>query len=279
MDNLETINRTSEERVIDLETQVADLQSAIARKQAAITDLQNTSEINAALRSRMAEYEQEFTRLQGELTLAEGQLRDLAGRVPDIVVMQGPLPPEVRSALAELAAANPELMEFDETRGMIRVRSVLTFALGSTEVNAAVKTALGRLARVLNSADARTFDIQIVGHTDNVPVRNAANVQQYKDNWGLSAFRARSVMLVLKDAGIVDTRLVIAGRGPTQPIAENGERGNQANRRVEIFLIRGSEAGGTDGQAPPAETTSGGTTTDRPGVVEGVPEATEVIPK
>jgi chemotaxis protein MotB len=87
---------------------------------------------------------------------------------------------------------------------------------------------------------ARYF--QIAGHTDNKPLSGG----QFKDNWGLSAMRARQVLVYLiapSDAktgggGLDPTKLHAAGYGETDPIADNGtDEGRQANRRVELVLM------------------------------------------
>lgn len=268
-DNLRNINRQLQERIIDLEAQIESLKLAISQRDATISSLRATGDVSSAMRTRISELEAENAMLRGQVAALESELANV--EPGGITIVEGPLPTELRDALRDLAAQNPGLMEFDEARGMIRLRSDLTFALGKTTVNDNAKAALARLAGVLNSADARGFDIQVVGHTDNVPVRNAANVQKYEDNWGLSAFRAISVMRALKDAGVSEGRILVSGRGETQPVAPNGQGGNQANRRVEIFVIKSSNPAGGGAQAPAAQPQQRTTTAPRPGVVEDRP--------
>lgn len=87
---------------------------------------------------------------------------------------------------------------------------------------------------------ARYF--QIAGHTDDRPLKGGP----YKDNWGLSAMRARGVLIWLtsppesKDGGggLDQRKLHAAGYGDTDPVADNGsDEGRTSNRRVELVLM------------------------------------------
>lgn len=267
LDDLQRVNRTLEERIVDLEYQLDAKDATIAQLRATIAGQDNLRGQNQALMDRLAEEQGLRAGIQAQLDDLRQSYEALAAQEPgEIVIVEGPVPQQVSDALAELARANPDLMSYDESRGMIRLRSDLTFGLGSIEVSDAAQTALGRLARVLNSADARSLDIQVLGHTDNVPITSG----RYRNNWDLSTARAESVMMVLKDAGTNQQRIIVAGCGDTRPIASNGENGNQANRRVEIFLTRGGSAGNDAGGAAPG----GGderTIAPRAGTVEDVP--------
>ena len=275
LDDMTEINRRLEERVVDLESQIARLRSTIAQKDETIGLMRGRNGANDAMADRLAEEEMIRARLQGELDRANMQLAELADQRPEIVI-QEMLPPEVSDALAELAAANPQLMSFDERRGMIRLRSDLTFALGSADVNEGAQDALDRLARVLNQGQAGSFDIMVIGHTDNVPVTSAQGRQLHIDNRGLSSNRGDAVARVLEASGVASVRVTSGGQGDTQPIALNGERGNQANRRVEIFLTRASDRATAPGELlTPAAQPQGVETAPRPGVVEGRPDVVE----
>lgn len=274
-DNLRTTNRTLQERIIDLEAQLEGLKVALAQKDRDLAALRAREAAGQDMMAENSRLRGQIATLQGQLASLEAQLADALSRPDQITIVEGPLPAELRNALRDLAAANPDLMVFDEQRGMIRLRSDLTFALGSADVNANAKTALTRLAGVLNSADARPFDIMVVGHTDSVPVTSAQGKQTHIDNRGLSSNRGDAVARVLTSSGVSDSRVLSGGRGSTQPIAENNPRtGNQANRRVEIFIIK--SAGGDGGAAPApqgnaGQEPAGRTTAPRPGVVEDRP--------
>src|SRR5262249_1366978 len=87
---------------------------------------------------------------------------------------------------------------------------------------------------------AQGYDIKIIGHTDTQVVRQLKG-RDFKDNWELSAFRSISVMHEFTHMGVQPERIEIAGRGEFQPAVANLAKGNTPqNRRVEIFLVRGS---------------------------------------
>ncbi len=266
-DDLVSINRTLEERRVALEQQVEALMQTIAEKDALIRSMQDQSGANAALRQRLSEEQQNVANLRAELRALRAELAEAHQGAGKIVVVEG-LPPEVSDALSDLAAANADLMEYDEARGMIRLRSDLTFALGSASVSDSAKTALSRLAGVLNRGAASDFDVQVIGHTDAVPVKSAQGRQLHIDNRGLSSNRGDAVARVLIANGVNAGRVVSGGRGATQPIEANDARGrSKANRRVEIFLVKASD---NDPGAPaPAPAVGGAGGGD---VVEGAPE-------
>ena len=77
---------------------------------------------------------------------------------------------------------------------------------------------------------SRADKVKITGHTDSVG--DAAY------NSLLSLKRAEAVRDVLVSLGVDFNKIVIAGEGMTEPVAENGtEEGRAANRRVEIEVI------------------------------------------
>ncbi|MFO7657716.1 MAG: OmpA family protein [Bacteroidales bacterium] len=109
----------------------------------------------------------------------------------------------------------------------------LLFKSGSTEVDAKGVSALKNLARVLEQNP--DINIQIEGHTDDVPVIKGTS---YKDNWDLSVQRATSIVrILLSGTNINPKRLLASGRGEFMPVepAKTAEA-RQKNRRTEIIL-------------------------------------------
>lgn len=218
--------RSVEETVLDLQQQLDERDDEIAL-------LRGKTNPNEAMRAQIEALTAEADALRASLAQAQDALRNAGS---------SPLPTILVSQLEQLANANPDLMTFDPGTGMIRFRSDVTFALGSTTVSDQARNLLGQLAGVLNSPAAAGYEARVVGHTDNVPVTNPVNRKKYEDNWGLSAFRAIAVMRVLKSAGVSQERMSIGGYGQQKPIAPNGPKGAEANRRVEIYLVANAEA-------------------------------------
>lgn len=91
---------------------------------------------------------------------------------------------------------------------------------------------LDRVRDLLSSADG---DIQIEGHTDNLPISG-----RFRNNWALSSARALAVGEYLWEAPeMPEDRFTIVGHGATKPIASNDTpEGRATNRRVEIVLMK-----------------------------------------
>ena len=149
----------------------------------------------------------------------------------------GPLPIELEIALDHLAAAYAELLSFDAAHGLLRFSSDFTFDLGSAELRSDAEATLVSLADILNSDEASSFELRLIGHTDNVPVARPSTLQRHPTNVHLSVHRAISVRDLLVAAGVDPVRIQVAGYGEFRPIVPNGKRGAAENRRVELVMV------------------------------------------
>lgn len=101
----------------------------------------------------------------------------------------------------------------------------ILFDTGKAELKADGQAAVQQIVALLKAAP--DWKLSIEGHTDNVG--------QPADNLKLSQARAEAVMKAVVAQGIDAKRLGAAGRGQTQPVADNGSEGGRAkNRRVEL---------------------------------------------
>jgi len=124
-----------------------------------------------------------------------------------------------------------------ETKGrsiIIRIREQGSFYSGSAELHEKYVPVLAEVRELLSE---RPGDIQIQGHTDDVPI----NTPRFRSNWELSAARAVSVAHeLLRDEEINPTRMTVSGLGETRPLIDNKTAENRAvNRRVEIVISQG----------------------------------------
>lgn len=82
-------------------------------------------------------------------------------------------------------------------------------------------------------------DIEIQGHTDNVPISNS----NFKDNFELSGARAYSVLKYFLSEKINPNRLNYRGMGQYDPVVSNDtEEHKSMNRRVNILIIVGDNS-------------------------------------
>ncbi|MDR2564384.1 MAG: OmpA family protein [Prevotellaceae bacterium] len=106
--------------------------------------------------------------------------------------------------------------------------SGILFATGKSDLSAVSKTSLSKFAASL-AANPQT-NVQIFGHTDNTGTDNI--------NIPLSQQRAASVQFYLMQQGIAANRMSAAGKGSSEPVADNSTTaGKTQNRRVEIYIL------------------------------------------
>jgi chemotaxis protein MotB len=169
------------------------------------------------------------------------------------------LPAALDKALRKFAQDNPEVLEYLPEYGMVKLKSDLTFEPGSVDIKTASGDALRQFVQILNGPDAARFNVYIAGHTDDIPIKKPGTREQHPDNWYLSVHRSVAVEKVMTRAGLESRRIGVMGFGEYHPIAPNapGNKGNVANRRVEIwivppdrFLTAGGQAAATPAPAP-----------------------------
>jgi chemotaxis protein MotB len=134
-------------------------------------------------------------------------------------------------------------VEIRRNRMVIRLPGDVLFASGDDKLRPDGKKVLDQVADVIrNDKQLSTRYFQIAGHTDNKPLKGG----RFGDNWGLSAMRAREVLVYLispldpKDGGggLSAERLHAAGYGDTDPVVKNDtDADRQQNRRVELVLM------------------------------------------
>jgi chemotaxis protein MotB len=148
------------------------------------------------------------------------------------------LPPELSTMLEDFANQH-DMVEYDSSRGIVKFKSDLTFDRGSDAVAASAAAAAKSLAAILNSEEARKFDVVIAGHTDDIRIARAETKAKHPTNWHLSVHRAISVKDVLEGAGIEPKRMSVRGFGEYRPVEANlpNRKGNPKNRRVEIYIV------------------------------------------
>lgn len=222
----------------------------VAENQSLRSSLESTQNELGGLRKANSD----LRALSDQLLSENSHLKDLLARydkeIGDIKMMA--LDTETDTALRELAAQYPDLIEYDAARGMLRFKSDFTFASGSDVVSSAGKNSIDALARILNSSAAQNYDIRIVGHTDSQRI-SAATAKMHPTNWHLSTHRAISVGRELQTMGIDPARIEAAGRGEYDPLVPNNANGNTPqNRRVDIYIVRGYRRPPMQAPPPPA---------------------------
>jgi chemotaxis protein MotB len=121
----------------------------------------------------------------------------------------------------------------DTKRGVeISLKDVILFDPGKAELKSSSFKTLNVLVGLSKTV---SNPVSIEGHTDNVPIKNAA----YTSNWELSSARAVSVLHFFESKKVAKNRLQFVGYGEYQPLFFNDTKAHkQANRRVNIVILR-----------------------------------------
>jgi chemotaxis protein MotB len=226
--DLKLQNASQERRIKELESQLqtATLELDQAKRQLEAMGGRSGIEMST-LQQRVAALEEELAKKKALIAAMQTQLM---GGVQ--------LPAELSSMLEEWAKGS-DLVTFDPNRGVVKFKSDLLFEKGSDEVAPTAGEAIKALCRILNTEQAREFDIIIAGHTDDLPILKPETKAKHPSNWYLSAHRAISVLDLMTATGIVHERVSVRGFGEFRPIVPNepGKKGNPQNRRVEIYIV------------------------------------------
>jgi chemotaxis protein MotB len=203
-----------------LPQQVADAAQALER--AAETTGQSTAQV---LVEGLAEAMPDIaraTQAQAEAQREEGQAARSAALAEA----------ELRVALRQEISQGLVTVEQRKDRVLVTVGAGGAFPSGEADLTDEARDVMARLAF---AAMGEASDIEVTGHTDSVPL---SPYSPYRDNWGLAAARASSVVRELAGSGLVaPERLRAIGRGESMPVAGNDTAaGREKNRRIEIEI-------------------------------------------
>jgi chemotaxis protein MotB len=224
-------------RVGELTNQLTQEQQVSSR---AMTQIELLNQQIAALRAQIAAVEQALQASEAKDASSQTQIADLGRR------LNVALAARVQELNRYRSDFFGRLREILSDRENIRIvgdrfvfQSEVLFPVGGSELDDAGKTEMDKLAAALLDLAKEipaeiNWVLRVDGHTDNSPLSGTG---RYRDNWELSSARATSVVKYLISKGVPANRLVAAGFGEFQPIAQGDtpEARNQ-NRRIELKL-------------------------------------------
>jgi chemotaxis protein MotB len=188
-----------------------------------------------ALPSKLDQANASLTNALAENEKAREQISDLQGQVADLQKekekagqMAKGLEDEMRSDLESKDVTISNL----KGKLTVNILDRVMFDSGEAVMKPGGETVLRQIAAIL--AEHPELKIQVIGHTDNVPIRN-----RFASNWELSVARALAAVHFLVDKAAVDPRRVgAAGYGEYRPIADNSTaEGRARNRRIAIAIL------------------------------------------
>ena len=120
----------------------------------------------------------------------------------------------------------------DKTMRIILTGDLL-FDVGESELSEQARKSLQQVVEVMQHTP---YMVNVVGHTDNLPMRS----NRFKSNWELSVARASSVARFLIDEiDMNPNQFVVSGYSSYRPLEPNTTAENRAkNRRVEIIISK-----------------------------------------
>ena len=217
-----------QEKISDLNRQIQemDAQTALLQKK-----LKGHQSLMLSLREKLGEDQTEFKELRQYLSEIEEQKVSAEAEVGQLKSTYDALISDLNKQVQKKEIT---IREFEEKLSITFVDRIL-FKSGWANVTPEGNEILKKVGEILKNVQNR--DIRVVGHTDNIPLR-----QEYRDryptNWELSSARAAAVVRYFQwKSGIDPGNLEAVGSSFYHPIAGNEtEEGRAQNRRVEIVI-------------------------------------------
>lgn len=208
--------------------QVVSLQAMLTAKQAELADLEQ----------RLADGERELAEVLKRRAALKDSLDQMSAALEDLRQRQAAADrrvAEYRDMLTRFAAlidAGKLKVSIIDGRMVLTLPMDILFASGKAGLTDEGRTALLEVGAGLATLADR--QLQIEGHTDDVPI----NTAKFPSNWELGAARALVVLRTLVDAGVPAKQLSAATYGQLRPAASNETpEGRAANRRIEIVVV------------------------------------------
>ena len=201
---------------------IAQRKAQIAEAQAAA--LKSSQDADAAKRELMAVTATQLQSARGQLDQTklqlQSELKTSAEQRQKLADLETKLK-DARDTIAKIAAVK------DDDRGMvITLQGEVLFKTGKWDLKAGAMAKLDQIAEALRGKEQ---PIVVYGFTDNVGTRD--------NNMDLSQKRAQSVRDYLVTKGIPQDLITAQGKGPDEPISDNGSvEGRASNRRVELVV-------------------------------------------
>jgi chemotaxis protein MotB len=225
-------------------------QAQLAKYGQLSTQHEATKEELAQAKARVAELEEQLKKLGFQLDETGATNERLNAALEEYKTRAAALErikarfEKLRKKLEKLTQLGLKI-EVRKNRMVISLPGDVLFASGKDELQDAGKDILRQVAEVIGGdAGLAERQYQVAGHTDDEPLR--ATKATFKDNWGLSLMRARSVLLYLvspadtKGGGgnLKETNWSASGYGSTDPLVANDSDDNRMkNRRVELIML------------------------------------------
>ncbi len=144
-------------------------------------------------------------------------------------------PPKPKFLAPEVAAGLVTVQETDQ-KIVVTLRSTGMFPSGSATIEPRY---VDLLRRIGDEIEKETGRVLVLGHTDNVPIRTI----RFPSNFELSLARAKAAAAIIGTRLTKPDRVSAEGRADADPVQPNTTpSGREANRRIEIVIVKGPKA-------------------------------------
>ena len=215
--------------------QLAKYQQALADNVAKDRQIAEEKQRVASLEAELSRMGLETSKLEVTLEERDRALAEYKARAKALAAIKArfDLLRRKLDALTNLGLA----VNIRHNRMIVSLPGDVLFDTGKDTLRRDGQDILGKVAAVIkNDPSLANRDYQVAGHTDNQPLQGG----MFKDNWGLSLMRARSVLLFMVGKGgiLPKQHWSAAGFADTDPVANNGTKdGQQRNRRCELVVV------------------------------------------
>lgn len=211
------------EQIKDLKAQIADL------KKQRDTQVTQVGDLTVLSQSANENIKETLKQLDGKDKYI--QMVQAARTKTDSINLA--LAVNLKGVLSQGIADNDIDVKVDKTVVFVNLSDKMLYQSGSSRLTARANEVLGKVAEIIKSRP--DLEVMVEGYTDNIPISNDC----LSDNWDLSVQRATSVVRLLqKSHGIDPNRLIAAGRGEYNTLADNNTaEGRSINRRTRIIIL------------------------------------------
>ena len=212
-----------EEQIQDLREQITDIRAQRDAQLNQVEDLTALSQsASANIRETLSQLEQKDKYVQ---LLQAAKTRTDSINLALAVNLKGVLSQGIEDEDVEVRV--------DKTVVFVNLSDKMLYKSGSANITERAGEVLGKIAQIIESRPE--LEVMVEGYTDNQPI----NTSCIADNWDLSVKRATSVVRALQEDHNIDpNRLIAAGRGEYNTLAENDTaEGRATNRRTRIIIL------------------------------------------
>ncbi len=221
--NAESNVEIRQEQITDLKEQVKDAR-ALRDKQ--LTQVDDLTVLSQTANANIGETLQQLERKDRYINLIQA-----AKTKADSINLA--LAINLKSVLKDGIDDQDVDIKVDKTVVLINLSDKMLYTSGSSTITPRAGEVLQKIATIIQSRPE--FEVMVEGYTDNQPIRNSC----IDDNWDLSVKRSTSVVRALqKNYGVDPNRLIAAGRGEYNALADNTTvEGRATNRRTRIIIM------------------------------------------